>query len=211
MKNRMELQPVKLSMKKSQNVPIGLVLPGFTSMDHRSLCLQVLQKYKVQIHFELVRMEGKKFVQSKFNDPECIGHALVVEGRNIIKGIEIADAEWPFVGRRLKYMEGIKMAIFPLNEKLELHKKPMRKAKERNMDVVMCMHADYQHSRTKVEDGGGAVYHKFARGVGSCAQTITKKDGTKTTLRELVMEFKDPKTGKQRVAGMCPMPAKEDA
>ena len=211
LKSNMEMNPMRMNIEKTSSVPIGLVLPGYTSVDHRSLSLRTKQKYGVDIHFELVMMENNKFRRCKYNDPECIGYAVVVNGRDISEGVEICEKEWPFVGRREKYMEGTKMAVFPLDEKLELHPKAEEMAKKQNMEIIMCMHADYHHSRIKVEDGGGAIFLKFARGVDSCSTAIKTKGGIETTLRELITSFKDPVTKKPRIAGVCPMPAKEDA
>jgi len=74
----------------------------------------------------------------------------------------------------------------------------------------MSMHADYQHSRKKVIDGGGAVYMKFLASVESCSLPIKTKAGETTNLREIVTSFIDP-SGKPRIANMSPMPATEDA
>ena len=135
---------------------------------------------------------------------------IVAKDDDIADVIRAIKTEWPFSGRRESYAVGFKMAAFPLDHNLRIHPRAVEMAKKENKNIVMSMHADYQHSRVKVSEGGGAVYKKFMASVGSCSLPIITKDGKKTNLREMVTSFLDP-SGKPRIANMSPMPASEDA
>ena len=206
-----EMYPKKVNMRYECNVPIAAVLPSFASLDTKALSFYFHEAHGYYINFELVKIENGKWTQCGFKDDNCCGYVIVVNGDCIAEAIRLAKLEWPFKGRKEKYALGFKMAIFPLDHNLNIHQRALETAKKENKNIIMSMHADYQHSRKKVDAGGGAVYMKFVASVESCSIPIKTKEGAVTNLREIVTKFKDPPTGKPRIANLSPMPSQEDA
>ena len=212
LKKYITMSPKRINMRHECNVPVAVVLPSFSSLDAKGLSFFFHSKYGIYITFELVKIVDGKWVQCGFKDDLCIGFAIVVNGDMITEALKGIKVEWPFTGRRKdSYPLGFKMAAFPLDENLNIHKIALERAKKEKKDIVMCMHADYQHSRLKVIAGGGAVYMKFVASVESCSLQIKRNDGSMTNLREIVTSFKDDVTGKPLIANISPMPSQEDA
>ena len=181
--------PPRINMRYDSNTPVAVVLPSFSSLDTKSLSFYFYEKYGIYITFELVKLENGKWTQCGFKDNECCGFVIVMRGDEIVDTIKAIKDEWPFAGRRNNYAEGFRMAAFPLDHNLNIHKRATELVKKENKNIIMSMHADYQHSRKKACDGGGAVYMKFMASVGSCLLPIKMKEGTITNLRKIVTSF----------------------
>ena len=206
------MNPRRVNMRYECNIPVAVVLPSFASIDAKGLSFYFHEKYKLYITFELVKVVDGKWVQCGFKDDLCLGFAIVARGDDISDTIKHIKTEWPFSGRRLdSYPLGFKMAAFPLDHNLNIHHMARDLAAKENKDILLSMHADYQHSRVKVIAGGGAIYMKFLASVESCSLPITTLAGGTTNLREIITSFIDEPTGKPMIANVSPMPSQEDA
>ena len=212
LKKHIAMNPRRVNMRFECNVPVAVVLPSFASIDAKGLSFFFQEKYQLYITFELVKVVDGKWVQCGFKDDLCVGFAIVARGDDISEVIKHIKTEWPFSGRRKDgYPLGFKMAAFPLDHNLNIHKMARDLAMKENKDIVLSMHADYQHSRMKVVAGGGAVYMKFLASVESCSLPITTLQNETTNLREIITAFIDEPTGKPMIANVSPMPSQEDA
>ena len=212
LKKHVAMNPRRVNMRFECNVPVAVVLPSFASIDSKGLSFYFHEQHQLYITFELVKVVDGKWVQCGFKDDLCVGFAIVARGDDISEVIKHIKTEWPFSGRRKDgYPLGFKMAAFPLDHNLNIHKMARDLALKEKKDIVLSMHADYQHSRMKVVAGGGAVYMKFLASVESCSLPIKNLKGETTNLRELLTSFVDEPTGKPMIANVSPMPSQEDA
>lgn len=212
LKKNITMSPRRINMRFEGNFPVAVVLPSFASIDAKGLSFYFLEKHNLYITFELIKVVDGKWVQCDFNDDLCIGFAIIARGDDVSETIKQIKLEWPFSGRRQdSYPLGFRMAAFPLDHTLNIHKRARDLAAKEKKDILLSMHADYQHSRTKVIAGGGAIYMKFLASVESCSIPIVTTKGTTTNLREIITSFKDKVTGKPLIANISPMPSREDA
>ena len=212
LKKFITMNPRRVNMRYECNVPVAVVLPSFASIDAKGLSFYFHEKHNLYITFELVKVVDGKWVQCGFKDDLCLRFAIIARGDNISETIKHIKAEWPFSGRRMdSYPLGFKMAAFPLDHNLNIHQMARDLAAKEKKDILLSMHADYQHSRMKVIAGGGAIYMKFLASVESCSLPITTLAGKTTNLREIITSFIDAPTGKPMIANVSPMPSQEDA
>jgi len=196
-----EIFPRRLPLRKMENLPIGGILPGFTSLDHRALCFAVLVKHDLYLSFETVKIVEGKFIPCGVRDAECNGFLIVVADDEVNKGIRVMKEEWPAFRKKDDYMLGIPIHAYPFDHTRNFH----RHVTEKFPNIPLCMLADYQHSLNKVEDGGGSIRTKFIAGVRSLYIPIIDGDGNTWTLRDFLTECTHSDTGKPLISSVCPI------
>ena len=116
---------------------------------------------------------------------------------------------------RKMYPAGVKLACYPfdgngkmnrrIRQRFTLVEDGVSKPGER---IYRNMAAEYRHSKTTPEDGGGRVTSKFICNMAALTLPLTKPDGEVTDLRNFITSILDDVTNKPFFSSIKPAPTK---
>ena len=96
-----------------------------------------------------------------------------------------------------------RLHFFPFGANLDIHR---HYATEKYAGLNKSAEADWFHSKTGVNQGGGEIIAKVIRRVDSFEREVAMPDGSYTTLRDIIYKKRDPATGKPLIIAMRPIP-----
>ena len=214
-----EIQPQRFNLSRENVAAVAAMMPSSAALDVNAICFDVLTKYGLHIYFITAQVDSTgEWRQCYYNDESCTGYLCVCNDDDLMEVLQMAKEVWPFKGRhadKAKYPAGIKLACYPFDSNGKVNAKVRQRfsvvedgVSKPGERIYRNMAAEYLHSRTPPEDGGGRVTSKFIRDMASLTTPLMHIDGETTDLRAFITSITDDVTGKPFFSAIKPAPTK---